>query len=63
MVCWMGGHVQENKLEKCLYNNKGICWVDTLDHFNKNAELWLFEHIYKHSHIKKKNVVLIPSSL
>lgn len=50
----MGGHVQENKLEKFLHNSQGMCWVDTLDHFDKSAKLSLFEHIYKHPYIKKK---------
>lgn len=53
MVCWMGGHVQENKLEKFLYNSQGMCWVDTLDHFDKSGKLLLFEHIYKNPYIKK----------
>lgn len=31
---------------------EGMCWVDALDHFDKSAELLLFEHIYKHPYIK-----------
>lgn len=52
MVCWMGGHVQENKLEKCLCNDKGMCWLHTLDHFDKSTEFLLFEHISKHPYVK-----------
>ena len=44
----MGGHVQENKLEKFLYNSQDMCRVDTLDHFDNSAEFLLFEHTYKH---------------
>lgn len=50
----MGGHVQENKLEKCLYNSKGMCWLHTLDHFDKSTELLLFEQISKHPYVKNK---------
>lgn len=63
MVCWMGGHVQENKLEKCLYNSKGMSWLHTLDHFDKSTEWLLFEHISKHPYVKKNkktHIVRIP---
>lgn len=45
MVCWMSDHARENTFEKCLWNSKSMCWVATLDRFDKSEELLLFEHI------------------